>query len=149
MIGEPQGRDTAAAVGLAALLIEKTDPGAAFCLLPADHVIADSAGFRRVLSGAFDTAEKKNILVTIGIRPDFPSTGYGYLKGDQLDIKGEYAVHFVERFVEKPNLETASGTSRKEDIFGMLVCLSGAHNPFFPPFINMPGTWIRIGSVAE
>ena len=109
VIGEPQGRDTAAAVGLAALLIEKTDPGAAFCLLPADHVIADSAGFRRVLSGAFDTAEKKNILVTIGIRPDFPSTGYGYLRrGDQLDIKGEYAVHFVERFVEKPNLETAS-----------------------------------------
>ena len=109
VIGEPQGRDTAAAVGLAALLVEKTEPGAAFCLLPADHVIADGVGFRRVLAGSFETAEKNDFLVTIGIRPDFPSTGYGYLKrGDDINTDGELPVHAVERFVEKPNLETAS-----------------------------------------
>ena len=58
VIGEPQGRDTAAAVGLAALLVERKEPGAAFALLPADHVISDGAGFRKVLAGAFAAAEQ-------------------------------------------------------------------------------------------
>lgn len=108
VIGEPQGRDTAAAVGLAALLVESTDPGAAFALLPADHVIADGAGFRKVLAGAFEAAEQKNVLVTIGIRPDSPSTGYGYLKqGPSAGDLSSLPVHQVECFVEKPNLEKA------------------------------------------
>ena len=86
VIGEPQGRDTAAAVGLAALLVEKKAKGSAFALLPADHVIKDGAGFREVLRGAFEAAEEEEALVTIGIRPDFPSTGYGYLKrGDATE----------------------------------------------------------------
>ncbi len=108
VIGEPQGRDTAAAVGLAALLVERVEPGVAFALLPADHVIADGAGFRKVLAAAFAAAEHKDVLVTIGIRPDTPSTGYGYLK--QGANAGELAtlpVHQVERFVEKPDLEKA------------------------------------------
>jgi mannose-1-phosphate guanylyltransferase len=108
VVGEPQGRDTAAAVGLAALLVEKTDPGAAFSLLPADHVIADGKGFRNVLRGAFETAERSEYLVTIGIQPDFPSTGYGYLKqGGQVMERSLPEVHKVERFVEKPSLEKA------------------------------------------
>ena len=108
VIGEPQGRDTAAAVGLAALLVEHTEPGAAFALLPADHVIADSGGFCKVLAGAFEAAEKEDFLVTIGIRPDFPATGYGYLKqGIKVDGLAALPVHKVERFVEKPDLERA------------------------------------------
>jgi len=108
VIGEPQGRDTAAAVGLAALLVERTEPGAAFALLPADHVIADGAGFRKVLSAAFEAAENQDVLVTIGIKPDFASTGYGYLrKGPGVDGLASLPVHQVERFVEKPNLEKA------------------------------------------
>ena len=108
VIGEPQGRDTAAAVGLAALLVEHTEPGAAFSLLPADHVIADSGGFCKVLAGAFEAAEKEDVLVTIGIRPDFPATGYGYLKqGIKIDGLAALPVHKVERFVEKPDLERA------------------------------------------
>ena len=108
VIGEPQGRDTAAAVGLAALLVDQVDPGAAFALLPADHVIADGEGFRKVLAGAFEAAEQNDFLVTIGIEPDFPSTGYGYLKqGEKLTDAGALPVHRVERFVEKPNLDKA------------------------------------------
>jgi mannose-1-phosphate guanylyltransferase len=108
VIGEPQGRDTAAAVGLAALLVENSDPGAAFALLPADHVIADGDGFRKVLAGAFEAAESQDFLVTIGISPDFPSTGYGYLKqGENIETASDRPVHQVERFVEKPNLEKA------------------------------------------
>ena len=108
VIGEPQGRDTAAAVGLAALLVDNAEQGSAFALLPADHVIADSAGFCKVLAGAFEAAEKEDVLVTIGIRPDFPATGYGYLKqGSEVEGLGTLAVHQVERFVEKPNIENA------------------------------------------
>ena len=108
VIGEPQGRDTAAAVGLAALLVEKKAKGSAFALLPADHVIKDGAGFREVLRGAFEAAEAEDALVTIGIRPDFPSTGYGYLKrGDATEMVSSRKVFKVERFIEKPNLEIA------------------------------------------
>jgi mannose-1-phosphate guanylyltransferase len=108
VIGEPQGRDTAAAVGLAALLVDQVDPGAAFALLPADHVIADGEGFRKVLAGAFEASERNDYLVTIGIEPDFPSTGYGYLKqGEKLRDAATLPVHRVERFVEKPDLEKA------------------------------------------
>ncbi len=108
VIGEPEGRDTAAAVGLAALLVEDNHPGAAFALLPADHVIADGPGFRRVLAAAFDAAESNDFLVTIGIRPEFPSTGYGYLKqGDSVGGFGKDLVHLVDRFVEKPDLKNA------------------------------------------
>ena len=123
VIGEPEGRDTAAAVGLAALLVEKTYPGAAFALLPADHVIADAEGFRKVLEGAFEAAEKNDFLVTIGIKPDFPSTGYGYLKqGEPVEPSSSLPVHQVERFVEKPNLEHAGQYLQEGGYFGTRGC---------------------------
>ena len=108
VIGEPIGRDTAAAVGLAALLVEKEGEDASFALLPADHVIEDATGFQATLETAFEAAEAEDQLVTVGIKPTFPSTGYGYL--EQGDGVGEYAgraVAAVSRFVEKPNLEKA------------------------------------------
>ena len=79
VIGEPVGRDTAAAVGLAALIVDHEIKDAIFALLPADHVIEDSAGFCSVLESSFEAAKKNDCLVTIGIKPTFPSTGYGYL----------------------------------------------------------------------
>ena len=125
VIGEPQGRDTAAAVGLAALLVERKEPGAAFALLPADHVISDGAGFRKVLAGAFAAAEQKDVLVTIGIKPDSPSTGYGYLRqGADAGKLATLPVHEVERFVEKPNLEKAESYLQEGGYFwnaGMFV----------------------------
>ena len=108
VIGEPEGRDTAAAVGLAALLVEKEGDDAAFALLPADHVIEDSEGFRATLEAAFAASEAEDFLVTVGIKPTFPSTGYGYLqRGRQLDLPVSSSLSQVDRFVEKPDLETA------------------------------------------
>lgn len=108
VIGEPMGRDTAAAVGLAALLVDHEEKDAAFALLPADHVIEDGAGFRSVLNSSFETAEKNDFLVTIGIKPTFPSTGYGYLcRGGEVEQSRGRAVSQVGRFVEKPDLPTA------------------------------------------
>jgi mannose-1-phosphate guanylyltransferase len=108
VIGEPEGRDTAAAVGLAALLVEAEGGDAAFALLPADHVIEDHEGFRSVLGSAFEAAEAEDCLVTIGITPDFPSTGYGYLcRGEELKAENGRVLSKVDRFVEKPDLSKA------------------------------------------
>ena len=108
VIGEPVGRDTAAAVGLAALLVEKEGGDPAFALLPADHVIEDGQGFRSVLDGAFEAAEADELLVTVGIKPSFPATGYGYLHcGPEVTGVSNRPVSEVQRFVEKPDLATA------------------------------------------
>jgi mannose-1-phosphate guanylyltransferase len=125
VIGEPVGRDTAAAVGLAALLVSHEDENAAFALLPADHVINNSEGFRSVLNSSFEAAEKNDCLVTIGIKPTFPSTGYGYLsRGEEVEIATGRSVSKVDRFVEKPDLETAEKYLSESSYFwnaGMFV----------------------------
>ncbi len=108
VIGEPMGRDTAAAVALATVLVRREDSSACFAMLPADAVIHDAAGLRSTLEAAFAAAEAEPVLATIGITASFPATGYGYIQ--QGDSIGEYAsqkVYDVERFVEKPDLETA------------------------------------------
>lgn len=104
VIAEPIGRDTAAAVGLATLLVKHRDPQAAFAMLPADHVIHDSAGFQRTLEAAFAAAEGSDALVTVGISPTYPATGYGYIEQGK-EIADD--VFEVVRFKEKPDLETA------------------------------------------
>jgi mannose-1-phosphate guanylyltransferase len=110
VIGEPIGRDTAAAVGLATVLVRREDPNASFAMLPADAVIHDAAGLRDTLESAFAAAEAEPVLTTIGITASFPATGYGYIQ--QGDVMGEFAgrsVYQVQGFVEKPDLETAKG----------------------------------------
>ncbi|MDE0819790.1 MAG: sugar phosphate nucleotidyltransferase [Opitutales bacterium] len=108
VVGEPVGRDTAAAVGLAAVLVQERNPEGAFAILPADHVIHDTEGFQKTLALGFEQAEKGEYLVTIGIDPTEPATGYGYIhRGEQASSKNP--VFKVQRFVEKPDLETAKG----------------------------------------
>lgn len=108
VIGEPMGRDTAAAVGLAALLVRREDPGATFAMLPADAVIHDAEGLCATLETAFAVAEAQSVLATIGISASFPATGYGYIqKGEELGVYAEKEVYQVKRFVEKPDAATA------------------------------------------
>ena len=108
VVGEPLGRDTAAAVSLATVLVRRQDPEGVFAVLPADHVIHDAEGFRAALETAFTSAEAEEALVTIGIEPRYPATGYGYIhKGKELVIKGVPPVFRVSRFVEKPDLKQA------------------------------------------
>ena len=133
VIGEPVGRDTAAAVGLAALLVEKEDKDAAFALLPADHVIEDGAGFRSVLSSAFDAAEADDLLVTVGIKPSFPATGYGYLCSAGKRLVESRAVRFQKcndlwrnQILKPPRIML-----QMVIIFGMPGCLSGDRVLFF------------------
>ena len=108
VIGEPVGRDTAAAVGLATILVRRADPGATFAMLPADAVIRDAAGLRATLGAAFEAAEADPVLATIGISATHPATGYGYIQqGKACGTFGGRTVFEVARFVEKPDTATA------------------------------------------
>jgi mannose-1-phosphate guanylyltransferase len=113
IIAEPCGRDTCAAVTLGAAVVGARSTTAVMAVLPADHVIADEKTFRQVLSDAFDLAGRGRVIVTIGIKPTEPATGYGYIHvGAPLPTPEgakPYKTTFfkAERFVEKPNLEKA------------------------------------------
>lgn len=108
VIGEPVGRDTAAAVGLATILVRRENPNASFAMLPADAVIQDAAGFRSSLQAAFAVAEARPVLATVGIPARSPAIAYGYIQ--QGALLGPFAGHDVfkvTRFVEKPDADTA------------------------------------------
>ncbi len=107
-IVEPEGRGTAPAIGLAALYLHRRDPEAVMAVLAADHYIQDTGRFRQVLAAAEQVARQGH-LVTLGIRPTSPVTGYGYI--EQGDLWGEangFPYFREERFVEKPDLENAT-----------------------------------------
>ncbi len=110
VVAEPMGRDTAAATGLAMLLVKERSPNAALAMLPADHVIHDTVEYRQLLTVAFEAAESADVLVTLGIKPTAPETGFGYIEqaGPWKTIAGR-PVMTVKRFVEKPDGETAKG----------------------------------------
>lgn len=104
---EPEPRGTASVVGLAAAILKKRDPQAMMAILTADHFIRNKDLFRYLIRTAFDVASK-DYLVTLGITPTFPSTGYGYIEQDQpLDGNYTYPVYKVKRFREKPDQATA------------------------------------------
>ena len=85
-LAEPQGKNTAPCIGLAALEVVRRNPAAVMIILPADHWVADVKAFQRTLRAACALAERQDQLITIGIRPDYPETGYGYImKGKPLD----------------------------------------------------------------
>jgi mannose-1-phosphate guanylyltransferase len=106
-IVEPEGRGTAPAIGLGAIHLRRRDPEATMAVLTADHFITDTARFRRVLTAAAQVAADGH-LVTLGIKPSSPSTGYGYIKqGKGLGEVEGFPVFCAERFTEKPSPETA------------------------------------------
>jgi mannose-1-phosphate guanylyltransferase len=100
---EPEGRNTAAAIALAALRLLSRDSKAVMAVLPADHMIGDRKAFGRDLALALDTAEETGALVTIGIRPTYPETGYGYIRARAPLPGSRGRVSWVDAFIEKPN----------------------------------------------
>lgn len=105
IIVEPFGRNTAAAIGLASVIIKAKDPEAVTIVLPADHIINEEEIFRNTLHNAAMFAYEKKALVTIGIHPTRPETGYGYIQID--DKKVQDNIYKVLTFAEKPNYATA------------------------------------------
>jgi mannose-1-phosphate guanylyltransferase len=113
LIAEPIGRDTCAAVTLGAALVGTRSTTGVMAVLPADHVIPDGKKFQQVLSDAFDLAGRGRAIITIGIKPSGPDTGYGYIHiGPELPPaqgakKTKTTFYRAERFVEKPHFDRA------------------------------------------
>ena len=103
IICEPCGRNTAPAILLGIFNVLKKETDAVLCVFPADHVIRNIDDFHSKLVAAVSLADK-GYIVTFGIKPHYPETGYGYIEGDQEISEGALSVN---RFVEKPNKETA------------------------------------------
>jgi len=104
---EPAPRGTAPAIGLAALQVRRRDPSGIMACLTADHFIRDEARFRDLLAAAAQTAQQ-DYLVTLGIAPTFPATGFGYVqRGDALGTFSVFEVFRAQRFKEKPALPEA------------------------------------------
>jgi len=114
IVAEPVGRDTCAAVTLGAALVGARSTKAVMAVLPADHVIPEEKKFQQVLKDAFSVAARSQVIVTIGIQPTEPATGYGYIQtGPVLSAADgakptKTAFFKAERFVEKPSLEKAT-----------------------------------------
>jgi len=108
ILGEPVGRDTAAAIAAGAAWIQRRDPTAVFCVLTADHIIGDLPLFRDTLMRGLELCAENNVLMTIGITPSEPSSAYGYIEaGDLWKQSGDIQFFRAKRFVEKPDKATA------------------------------------------
>lgn len=103
---EPEGRNTAPAVCLAAAMIGAEDPDGLILVAPSDHAIADQAAFSKAVELAASAASSEDALVTFGIRPDRPETGYGYIR-EGSPLTGVTGCFTVAEFVEKPELSLA------------------------------------------
>lgn len=101
---EPAMRNTAPCILYATLKIQKLNPNALMVVAPSDHWIENENTFREDLQTAFDFCEKNNALMTLGIQPTFPNTGFGYIEFDKSDIN---QIKKVKQFREKPDYETA------------------------------------------
>lgn len=130
LLAEPEGRDTAPAVAWSTLEIARTyGEDAVVGFFPADHWIKDQQAFQDTIAAATQMALMKDAIVTLGITPDHPSTGYGYIEqGEQTDTFGELPVYKVSRFTEKPDRETAEqflATGRFSWNSGMFIFRAG------------------------
>lgn len=123
IVAEPMARGTAPCVGVAALWLSRLDPKGTMVVLPADHVITNNVRFLQCLREAIGVASTGDCLITLGISPDHPATGYGYIKAVKDPTASNGAMK-VEEFTEKPDQGTATSFLRQGDYFwnsGMFV----------------------------
>lgn len=109
IIVEPVGKNTAPCIALSAFVIDKYYENATIAVLPSDHLIPNEDRFRDTLKSGYEfVKDKEDAIVTLGMKPDRPETGYGYIKyvDKVCDVSG-FEIRSVEQFVEKPNLEKA------------------------------------------
>lgn len=115
---EPCRRNTAPCIAYAIWRIQNEDPDANIIVTPSDHNIANKEEFRRVIESAIEFVADKDAILTIGIKPTRPDTGYGYIEAENNKVLGdEYSIKKVESFKEKPDLATAEVYISKENYF--------------------------------
>lgn len=105
ILGEPSRKNTAPCIAYISFKLMQKDPQASLIVAPADHIILDNTGFHKVCVEALSFVNKHNAFITLGIKPNHPNTGYGYIQYEQHAIID--SVYKVKTFTEKPNLELA------------------------------------------
>src|SRR5215475_6245620 len=105
ILGEPSRKNTAPCIAYISFKLQQTDPKASLIVAPADHLILDNKAFTKVCLEALSFVNKHNAFITLGIKPTYPNTGYGYIQHDQHSVSDN--VYKVKTFTEKPNLELA------------------------------------------
>jgi len=125
IIVEPWGKNTAPCIGLATLFMRQRHGDEVMVVLPADHLVRPAETFRETLRGAAQIAAELPVLITIGVHPTYPATGYGYIQcGEEIQAHGKIRGLKVKTFAEKPNLETAKRFLQSGDFLwnsGMFV----------------------------
>ncbi len=118
ILSEPMRRNTAPCIAYAAFSIKKRDPEALMLVSPADHHIKDVDSFRKIIEEGFRFAGSKEVLLTLGIKPDRPETGYGYIQANtKKPVEGYMNLTKVKTFTEKPNRELAEIFLKSGDFF--------------------------------
>lgn len=105
ILGEPSRKNTAPCIAYISFKLQQLDPEASLIVAPADHLIHDTEEFLRVCSEALNFVNGPKALVTLGIKPTYPNTGYGYIQFEQIAVSKD--IYKVKTFTEKPNLELA------------------------------------------
>lgn len=105
ILGEPSRKNTAPCIAYISFKLQQKDPKASLIVAPADHLILDTKGFTKVCLEALSFVGKHNAFITLGIKPTYPNTGYGYIQHEQHSVSDN--VYKVRTFTEKPNLELA------------------------------------------
>ncbi|GAB4381062.1 MAG: mannose-1-phosphate guanylyltransferase [Calditrichia bacterium] len=115
---EPMGRNTAPCIGLAAIKVQQIAADGIMVVLPADHLIKNVEEFQRVVTHGAQFVEESGSLLTLGITPNHPSTGYGYIqKGEKIKDFNGHTIYKVKTFAEKPNHDTALRFLKSGDFF--------------------------------
>jgi mannose-1-phosphate guanylyltransferase len=145
MLYEPVGRNTAAAIGLAAVVLAARDPDAVLAVLPSDHNVRDERRFRDALAAGFAAAEAEDVIVTLGIVPTAPETGFGYLELGAARGDGTAA---VARFVEKPDRETARAyLASGRFLWNAGIFVARARRWLVDLAAHMPETWAGLAEI--
>ena len=105
ILAEPSRKNTAPCIAYISFKLNKLDPNALLIVAPADHLISDNIAFKKVCLEALSFTQKHNAIITLGIKPTYPNTGYGYIQYEQQPVSDN--VFKVKTFTEKPNLELA------------------------------------------
>ncbi len=150
ILAEPMGRNTAAAIGLAAIHLAQEHGDALMAVLPADHYIADTPRYRRIVRAAMALASKPGNLVVLGIPPTRPDTGFGYIeRGTAIRHKGVSA-YTVKRFTEKPNLALARKYIASGEYFWNAGMFFWRVSTFFECLRRfLPQTWGALGELQQ